>query len=162
MSRLINPTNALGILQWADNEILLGQIQRVWADWSPYEAQAYYGTTDYVSEYFPAGVSGLLGNVSLDVGLYNPIPWGAFEIAGGITSGLAIIGVTRDAYGSPMDTCVVQLFLTSTDALVVEGTSDANGAFSLLSPFTGQHYIVAYKATAPDIFGTTVNTLVGA
>jgi hypothetical protein len=162
VSRLIGTLSSLGTLLQADEETLLGQVQKVWADWTPYDRAAYFNTTDYFSEYFPAGVSGLLGDVSLDVGVYNPLPWGAFEIVGGATSALGIIGITRDQYGTPVGACVVQLFLTSTDALVIEGTSDANGNFLLTTPFTGTHYIVAYKAASPDIFGTTVNTLVGA
>jgi hypothetical protein len=58
---------------------------------------------------------------------------------------------------------VVQLFRTSNDLFIMEITSDASGNFLLQSWYSPDtHYIVAYKAGSPDIFGTTVNTLVGA
>lgn len=162
MARLIGTGSSNRTLNTSDDEFPLGVGWKIWADISQYAESAYYGTTDDYTDFFPAGVSSLLGDVGLDVGMYNPLPWGAFEIVGGSTSALGIIGVTRDQYGTPVGSCVVQLFLTSTDALVIEGTSDVSGNFLLTTPFTGQHFIVAYKATAPDIFGTTVNTLVGA
>jgi hypothetical protein len=94
--------------------------------------------------------------------MFDSVAWDGYDLVGGSTSALAIIGVSRDQYGTPLGSCVIQLFLTDTDAFVQEVTSDANGNFTVLTPFTGTHYVVAYKATAPDVFGTTVNTLVGA
>ena len=115
----------------------------------------------YKNGWWPRG-NALLGDTAVDVGVLDSVQWGAFDQVGGESSMLGIIGVTRDQYGTPVGSCVIQLFLTSNDALMYEGTSDANGNFNALTTSTGQHYVVAYKATAPDIFGTTVNTLVGA
>jgi hypothetical protein len=70
-----------------------------------------------------------------------------------------ITGVTKDSAGTPLGNCVVQLFRTLLDALVEEKTSDASGNFSFYNPASGPFYIVAYKAGAPDVAGTTLNTL---
>lgn len=74
-----------------------------------------------------------------------------------------IVGTTRDASGNPLATCIVKGYLTSNDQFLRQLTSDANGYFEFCSEFTGvNHYLVAYKAGAPDVEGTTVNTLVPA
>jgi hypothetical protein len=55
------------------------------------------------------------------------------------------------------------LFKTSTDTEVASTTSDVNGNYGFfLTGFliTDFFYIVAYKAGATDVAGTTVNTLV--
>ena len=78
------------------------------------------------------------------------------------TSNLTLSGVTRNASGAALGSCVVQLFTTSDDKLVKEITSDpTTGAYSIDILVTGPFYIVAYKAGAPDVSGTTVNTLLG-
>jgi hypothetical protein len=117
---------------------------------------------DYQTGFWPSR-GGFMGDLGLDVGLIEARRWGAFYPAGGIASRLGFVGVTRDQYGTPTGNCVVQLFRTSDDLFIMEITSDANGNFLLQSIYTPDtHYIVAYKAGSPDIFGTTVNTLVGA
>lgn len=76
-----------------------------------------------------------------------------------------ISGVTRDSAGVILGSCNVQLFETITDLYISDTTSDATtGAYSFtnVSPMSRQYYIVAYKAGAPDVAGTTVNTLVSA
>lgn len=71
-----------------------------------------------------------------------------------------ITGVTRDSTGVALGNCVVQLFRTVNDVLVVETTSDANGNFAITAGGDG-FYIVAYKVGSPDVAGTTLNTLIG-
>lgn len=73
-----------------------------------------------------------------------------------------ITGVTKDSTGAPLAACVVQLFRASDDAFISEVTSDGSGAYAVCPSGSGSFYIVAYKAGAPDLAGTSVNTLVGA
>lgn len=77
-------------------------------------------------------------------------------------SNRAIIGISRDSTGAILGTCMVDLFITGSDALVERITSDASGNFRFGNPGTGPFYLVAYKAGSPDVAGTTVNTLLPA
>lgn len=56
---------------------------------------------------------------------------------------------------------IVQAFRTSDDAFMGEAQANTDGTYVVpVASVPGvQHYLVAYKAGAPDIFGTTVNTL---
>ena len=117
---------------------------------------------DYQSDWWP-NRSSFAGDYIADIGLIGSTWWGDVYPAGGIASRVGFVGVTRDQYGTPTGGCVVQLFRTSDDLFIMEITSDSSGNFLLQSWYTPDtHYIVAYKAGSPDIFGTTVNTLVGA
>lgn len=68
-------------------------------------------------------------------------------------------GFSKDSTGANLGNCSIQLFVTSSDLFVGQVTSDASGYFAIYSHYTVAHYIVAYKAGAPDITGATVNTL---
>lgn len=117
---------------------------------------------NYTSDFWPRRGC-LTGDYAVDGVLIEASWWGNIYPAGGISSRVGFVGVTRDQFGTPTGGCVVQLFRTSDDLFIMEITSDSNGNFLLQSWFTPDtHYIVAYKAGSPDIFGTTVNTLVGA
>jgi len=70
-----------------------------------------------------------------------------------------LVGVTKDSAGVALGACVVQLFRTMNDAFIEEQVSDGSGNFLFYPPDSGPYYIVAYKAGAPDVAGTTVNTL---
>lgn len=70
----------------------------------------------------------------------------------------AITGVTRDGAGAVLANAEVTLY-TLADVVIDAQLSDASGNFSFQNPGTGPFYIVAYKAGAPDVAGTTVNTL---
>lgn len=125
-------------------------------------ARALYARFDYQSGFWPRR-GGFVGDMGLDISVLETPAWGSFYPAGGIASRVGFVGVTRDQYGTPTGSCVVQLFRTSDDLFIMEITSDSSGNFLLQSWYTPDtHYIVAYKAGSPDIFGTTVNTLVGA
>lgn len=78
------------------------------------------------------------------------------------TTSVFITGVTRDGTGTPLGSCVVQLFRAWDDVFIEETVSDGSGNFSVRASGSGTFYIVAYKAGAPDLAGTTVNTLVPA
>jgi hypothetical protein len=73
----------------------------------------------------------------------------------------AIVGVTRDSAGAALPFCVLEMFLTSDDTLAARGRSDASGNYRFDASSVLTHYIVAYKPGAPDVAGTTVNTLIG-
>ena len=69
-------------------------------------------------------------------------------------------GVTRDSGGTPLGGCTVDLYDTRTDVKVQTTTSDGSGDYSF-GVGGGPYYVVAYLPGGPDVFGTTVNTLVG-
>jgi hypothetical protein len=70
--------------------------------------------------------------------------------------------VTKDSAGAALAGCTVQLFQTADDVVVGETVSDGAGAYSFtMARAQGPFYVVAYKAGAPDVAGTSVNTLVG-
>lgn len=71
-----------------------------------------------------------------------------------------ITGVTKDSTGVALGSCTVQLFRAWDDGIVAETTSDGSGNFTFYPTTSGPYYIVAYKAGAPDVAGTSVNTLV--
>lgn len=119
--------------------------------------------SDFRSPWWPR--SGMIGDYQDDVGALD---CGVFwydtpEYTSGSSSLMGIFGVTRDQYGSAIGSCVVKLFRTSDDSLQSQVTSDPNtGAFMLTTPYyPDRHYIVSYKAGAPDISGASVNTLIG-
>jgi hypothetical protein len=78
-----------------------------------------------------------------------------FELASVIT------GVTRDSTGAALGSCPLVLFRTADNSIAALTTSDASGAYRIEASPALTHYLVAYKAGAPDVAGTTVNTLVG-
>jgi hypothetical protein len=73
-----------------------------------------------------------------------------------------ISGVTRNSTGTPLETCVVNVFDTVSNTLLATTISDAGGNYSLgVNGLPGlTFYAVAYKAGGTDVEGTTVNTLV--
>lgn len=74
-----------------------------------------------------------------------------------------IYGVTRDSTGAVLAGCTVDLFRTADNAFIDSVVSDASGnyEFRTAGPASA-YYAVAYLVGSPDVFGTTVNTLVGA
>ena len=73
-----------------------------------------------------------------------------------------ITGVTRNSAGTPIPNCNVFVFRTSDEALIARGVSNASGIYLLpVQNYTDNLFVVAYRADAPDIFGTTVNWLTG-
>lgn len=75
---------------------------------------------------------------------------------------LRISGITRDSTGAPLGNCVVQLLRTIDDVMVEKVTSDAFGVYAFTTVgLAEQYYVSAYKVGAPDVAGSSVNTLVG-
>jgi hypothetical protein len=85
---------------------------------------------------------------------------GVGDAAGSLTLALVIAATTRDKLGAPLGGCRVFLFLTATDELVASTVSDGSGKYRFDNPGPGPFYVVSYLVGAPDVFGTTVNTLV--
>lgn len=76
-----------------------------------------------------------------------------------------ISGITKDSAGAVLGGCTVTLYQTGMDAALQTKTSDAadgSYTFNVTETIGRTFYIVAYKAGAPDVAGTTVNTLVAA
>jgi hypothetical protein len=73
-----------------------------------------------------------------------------------------ISGITKDSAGAALGGCTVSLFNVATNVLEQIQVSDAGGNYSFVVDKTYRWYAVAYKAGAPDVAGTTVNTLAGA
>jgi hypothetical protein len=73
-----------------------------------------------------------------------------------------VTGVTRDGTGVAVGNCVVRLYNTANDTVAQTTTSDASGNYSFIVDKTQAWYAVSYKIGAPDVFGTTANTLAGA
>lgn len=69
-----------------------------------------------------------------------------------------IVGVSRDATGAALGTCVVKVFRTEDDVLVASTTSDSSGNWTAYPNQPGPYYFVEYKAGSPDVFGTSPNT----
>lgn len=70
-------------------------------------------------------------------------------------------GVTRDSSGAILGGCTVKIYKTSDHTYVATTTSNAStGAYSFSGLTDGaSYYIVSWKSGAPDVFGTTDDTL---
>lgn len=87
-----------------------------------------------------------------------------FPVLGNPSPGklFAIAGVTKDSTGVALAACTVTLFRTGSNVQVDQVVSDGSGNYSFPNVSPGSsYYVVAYKAGAPDVAGTTVNTLIG-
>lgn len=70
-------------------------------------------------------------------------------------------GITRNATGTPLGSCVVHLIRTDSDTIQAITTSDGSGNFSFtVANNSGTYYIVAYLTGSPDVAGTTKNNLI--
>lgn len=72
-----------------------------------------------------------------------------------------ISGITVDSTGTALGSCTVRLFNTATNTLEQTVTSSAAGAYSFTVDKTQNYYTVEYKATNPDVYGSSLNTLAG-
>lgn len=161
-------TAGVGIQQYADPACIL-RIEE-YNDpniyWVPPQS-AWYPIVAFTSPWWPRGA----GLDASGGGMLEAVGWALPTFYSGAISKMAFIGVTRDAYGSILPSCITKLFKTTDgayagtkDVLLDQTTSDATtGAYTLYTLYyPDAHYIVAYKAGSPDVEGTTVNTLIGA
>lgn len=72
-----------------------------------------------------------------------------------------LTGVTKDSSGNALGGCTVMAFRTVDNVFLGQAVSDSNGNYDFRVPSLDASYLVIYKAGAPDVAGTTVNTLVG-
>jgi hypothetical protein len=72
-----------------------------------------------------------------------------------------LTGVSKDSSGSVLAGCTVMAFRTADNVFLGQTISDGNGNYDFRLPSLDAAYLVLYKAGAPDVAGTTVNTLVG-
>lgn len=121
---------------------------------------------DFRTQFWP-GVRGIISGEATDTGLQSTEWWELPEFASGCASRYAVIGVTRDKYGSIVIGVTVELYLTAANGntpantMLYSAVSDGNGAFRLLTSFyPDTHWIRAYKSGTPDIFATSVNTII--
>ena len=70
--------------------------------------------------------------------------------------------ITKDSSGVALGLCTVHLFNAANNVLEQTTTSDASGNYSFIVDKTQFYYVRAYKSGAPDVAGTSVNTLAGA
>ena len=117
---------------------------------------------DQRTPWWPGSAMGFVGDSTVDMGMQTATAtWGFYDLSRGCVSRFGVRGVTRDVYGSPLPFATVKLYQTSSDLMVGSVVSDANGNFTVTTPFyPDQHYMVTYKAGSPDVFGTSPNTLV--
>lgn len=118
----------------------------------------------YTTPWWP-GTGGLTGDAG-DVGanLFRAAAWNPqYESGPSGAAAFGFVGVTRDQNGTAVPGVTVTLFRTSDNTVQDVVVSDPQGNFLLHTAYYPDfHYLVAYRAGAPDIQGTTVNTLIGA
>ena len=72
-----------------------------------------------------------------------------------------IKGQCLDVNSLPLANATLTLWLTASNTPIFVGASDTNGNYSLPTHFySSTHFITAYLPGAPDVCGTTANTLV--
>ena len=71
-----------------------------------------------------------------------------------------LTGTCYDSTGAVVAAAVVHIFDTATDTEQAQVTADGSGVYIAAAlAVQGPLYAVAYHANAPDIAGTTLNTL---
>ena len=102
-------------------------------------------------------------NPSVDAAWLFPQTWDSTILWSGVASFVFhISGLAKDSAGQTVAGATLKLYRTADDVLVQTTSSRSDGTYSFGTFDTStQHYVVAYRA-APDIEGTTVNTLTGA
>lgn len=74
----------------------------------------------------------------------------------------SVTGTTKDSAGAALGGVTVKCFVAATNAYVASAVSNGSGIYSVTAPTAPTAcFCVAYKAGAPDVAGTTVNTLTG-
>jgi hypothetical protein len=125
--------------------------------------RADFSFAGYLNEFWP-GNRGFIGDQSTDVSIQEAV-WGRRlkRFAIGCASRVGFVGVSFDQFGTPLAGVTCSLFRTSTREWIMDVISGSDGTFFLQSWYSPDtHFIVFNKAGAPDVFGTTRQTLVGA
>jgi hypothetical protein len=113
----------------------------------------------YTNQFWPGG-----GGISADTGILSAIYGRSVaRLAWGQGSRVGFVGRTYDQNGNVLGGVTCSLFRTSDKLWIMDVISGADGAFLLQSWYSpDNHFIVFSKAGAPEVFGTTRQTLVGA
>jgi hypothetical protein len=138
---------------------------RIWAEWSDHSGTVVWVPVDdcWVLDGFRTGWWPGRGGMDASGGEWcAPVWWDRPEITRGHSGRLGFRGVTRDVYGTAVPGTVVKLFRTADDSLQSQQTSASDGSFTLTTPYSDGHYMVAYKDDVIDTAGATVNTLIPA
>lgn len=72
---------------------------------------------------------------------------------------MLVSGVTRDSTGVALGGCTVELVNATTRVVEQTQVSDGSGNYSFTADKTQSYLLRAYKAGAPDVAGTSLNTL---
>ena len=108
------------------------------------------------------------GGSSLDMGMdgfganqlmAENVWWGGFWEVSGSPARRVYLGVTRDQYGSALGNCTVRCVRTSTNEVVGQVTSDANGLYNVGTPYDDAHIIVVHSSDGLQ-GGASVSTLI--
>jgi hypothetical protein len=91
----------------------------------------------------------------------NPIECFAENVPYFPERNFTITGVTKDSTGAALGGCTLRLFNAASHVLAQTTISDASGNYSFVVDKTQTWYVVSYKGGAPDVAGTSVNTLAG-
>ena len=161
MSQFIGASLPVNIVDSNDKR-LLGLDYQYEMDLHPWAMNAI-GEGDFTGPWWP-GASSVIDDsgASIQNALLVADSWSYHEFFGGTTSRYGVIGVTRDVNGSPLGGVTVKLYRTSTDEMVASIVSDPVGNYTITTPYyPDPHYLVMYKSGFPDVFGTTVNTILG-
>lgn len=157
MSRLLSSTSTsyyTGQNEYANHSFLDG----------PHRTVFVYGLSLYVWDQvrttWPS--SQLLGGWANDL-IVEPRAYDSLQFYkwSGSTRWVQIAGITRNASGVPIGGVTVKVYRTSDDLELMSTVSADDGAYQVATNESFQCYLVAYKAGAPDVEGTTRNDLVG-
>lgn len=169
MSRLVGTTTGLG-------QVIRASDGRAVDDWWTTESVIIAGPatsvgddfgdmSTWVTPWWPGGGGALTGSIvgSPDGALCNRSAYATTWTVSGASGRLAFVGFTRDAYGSPLASCTVRCFVTSSNELVSQVTSDGNGYYVATTPYGSVgHFLTVHKTGSPDVCGATVDTLLPA
>jgi hypothetical protein len=117
-------------------------------------------TYSWQTPYWP-GSGGLIGENGPSGDIWQSIWFDQPDVVIGHRFTYGFIGISRDQYGSPLGGVTMKLFHTVDDVLIDKQTSDANGNYTLTTPFEDDHYIVAQKTSAV-VSGATLDNLIPA
>ena len=123
------------------------------------------GLSEWTQSWWPSrwlgGFIGDMGDGSVN-GIQSSIWHDLPEITRGSNGSYWVRGYARDGNGNILIGATLKLYYTASDVVQSVTTSASDGSYSLSTPLTGSHYIVAYLSgggLVPDLEGTTVNTL---
>ncbi len=97
-------------------------------------------------------------------GLFGMLQRGSYEPVlgyGGTKARKIISGITLNSSGVAVGGVTVKGYQQSNDEYIGSVVSASDGAYSLSTPYSTAHYVVAYLAGSPDTAGTSKNNLTG-